>query len=138
MLAQNEHCPLRLTFCFIFLHLRETHNALPFLAFFFLWLCQPYPKYRGILSKNYIILEMQFRFLQCTAVLRIRKYFSNFPFLSKRYKTITLGWSKKHTSNSIQTLQAVYTYSNCMINQLLFVWQMVQPIFVAKFDWFYE
>ena len=114
MLAQNKLCPLRLTLCYIFLRLRETHNALQLLVFFFLWLCQPYPKYRQILSKTYTILQMEFRFLNCTAVIKIRKNFSNFTFLPKQYKAITLCWSKQNTSNNFQTLQAVYTYSNCM------------------------
>ena len=35
------------------LRLRKTHNALQLPVFLFSFSCQPYPKYRGIRSKNY-------------------------------------------------------------------------------------
>ena len=40
------------------------------------------------------------------------------------YKVRVACWCKQPTSNSFETLQTVYTYSNCMINQLLYCWQM--------------
>ena len=32
-------------------------------------------------------------------------------------------WCKQPTSNSFETLKTVYTYSNCMMNQLLYCWK---------------
>ena len=40
------------------------------------------------------------------------------------YKVRTVFWCKQPTSNSFETFQTLYTYSNCMINQLLYCWQM--------------
>ena len=73
---------------------------------------------------QYTVLEIQFRSLRHTAVMRIRKNLSNFPFLFKRYKEITVCRCKKPTSSSFETLQTVYTFSNCTINQLLYCWEM--------------
>ena len=64
---------------------------------------------------QYIVLEIQLRSLKYAAAIRFRK---NFPFPSKGYKARTVCWCKQPTSNSFQTLQTVYTCSNCMINQL--------------------
>ena len=59
--------------------------------------------------------------LKYAAAIRFRK---NFPFPSKGYKARTACWCKQPTSNSFQTLQTVYNYSNCTINQFLYCWQM--------------
>ena len=40
------------------------------------------------------------------------------------YKVRTVFWCKQPTSNSFETFQTVYTYSNCTINQLSYCWQM--------------
>ena len=101
------------------LRLHETHKALQSSAFFFLlWLCQPYLEYQRIRSKKlfsrplliqHTVLEIQFRSLKYTAVIRIRKSMSNFPFLSKRYKAITVCQCKQTTSNSFQVcLYCIY------------------------------
>ena len=81
---------------------------------------------------QYMVLGIQFRSLKYTAVIRIRKNLSNFPFIPKRYKARSLCWCKQPASNSFQTLQTIYTYSNCTIDQLLYFWQMFQPTFAAK------
>ena len=39
-------------------------------------------------------------------------------------KARTVCWCNQSTSNSFQTLQTVYTYSNCTIDQLLYCWEM--------------
>ena len=39
------------------------------------------------------------------------------------YKVRAVCWCKKPISNSFETLQTVYTYPNCVINQLLYCWQ---------------
>ena len=58
-----------------------------------------------------MVLEIHFRSLKYTAVIRIRKNLSNFPF--KRYEAIrrlaTVCWCKQSTSNSFQTcLYCIY------------------------------
>ena len=58
-----------------------------------------------------MVLEIHSRSLKYTAVIRICKYFSNFPF--KRYKVIrrlaTVCWCKQSISNSFQTcLYCIY------------------------------
>ena len=107
------------------------HNALELpVFFFFLIFSQPYPEYWGIQSKKlfyrpsnseYMVLEIHFRSLKYTAVIRICKNLSNFPF--KRYETIrqlvtawnynssmaTMCWCKQPTWNSFQTcLYCIY------------------------------
>ena len=66
---------------------------------------------------QYIFLEIQFRSLKYRAVFRIGNNLSNFPFLSKRYEARTMCWCIQPTPNSLQTLQTLYTCSNCMRNQ---------------------
>ena len=49
-----------------------------------------------------------------TAVIKICKNLSNFPFLSKLYKLITLCWCKEPTANSFQTcLYYIYLLKLC-------------------------
>ena len=50
-----------------------------------------------------MVLEIHFQSLKYTAVFRIRKNLSTFPFLSKRHKAITVCRCKQPTSNSLQT-----------------------------------
>ena len=58
---------------------------------------------------QYRVLEIHFRSLKYTAVIRLRKNLSNFPLLSTRYKTITVCWCKQPTSNSFKTcLYSIY------------------------------
>ena len=52
---------------------------------------------------QYTVLQIQSRSLKYTAVIKIRNNLSNFPFLSKQYKAITVCWCKLPTSNSFQT-----------------------------------
>ena len=52
---------------------------------------------------QFIVLDIHFRSLKYTAVIRISKNLSNFRFLSKRYNAITVCWCKRATSNSFQT-----------------------------------
>ena len=54
--------------------------------------------------------------LKYTAVIRIRKCLSNFPFLSKWWKARTVCRFEQPTSNRFQTFPTVCTYSNYMIN----------------------
>ena len=39
-------------------------------------------------------------------------------------KARTVCWCKQPTSNSFQTLQTVYTYSNCTIDQWIYCWKI--------------
>ena len=58
---------------------------------------------------QYTILEIHFRSLEYTAVIRLRKSLSKFSFLSSRYKAIIVCWCKQPTSNSFQTcLYCIY------------------------------
>ena len=68
---------------------------------------------------QYTVLEIQFRSLNYTTVIRICKNLSNFPFLPSNNKARTVCRCKQPFSNSFQTLQTVYTYSNCPVDQLL-------------------
>ena len=118
-----------------FLRLRETHNALQLPVFFFSffsWLCQRYPNIAKFGAKNYFtdhrtqytVLEIHFRSLKYTSVIRLCNNLSNFSFLSKRYEARTKCWCIQPTPNSFQTLQTVCTGSNCIRNQLSYCWQM--------------
>ena len=108
---------------FYLLRLRETHNALQLPVFFFFLLLLVFlPALSGI-SRNseqkailettkeliqYTVLEIHFRSLKYTTVIRIRKHLSNFPFRPKRYnKARTVCWCKKPTSNNIQILYVI-------------------------------
>ena len=69
-------------------------------------------------------LEIHFRSLKHTTVVRIRKNLETFHSYASDNKAITVCWCKKPTSNSFQTLQTVYSYSNSTIDQLLYCWEM--------------
>ena len=68
-------------------------------------------------------------------VIRIRKNLSNSPFKQAiRFSYRILGdlataGQCVHGNNPLQTVSkrvySVYTYSNCMLNQLLYCWQMI-------------
>ena len=51
---------------------------------------------------------------------------SSIPILQAiaSFKVRAVCSCKQPTSNSFETLLTVYTYSNCMINHLLYCWQM--------------
>ena len=83
------------------------------------------PAWRGILRNSeqeiilhtieqltkYAVLGIQFWSLKNTVVIRICKNLSNFLFLSKRFKAITVCWCKQPTSNSFQTcLYCIYLF----------------------------
>ena len=69
------------------------------------------------------VLEIQFRPLKYISAIRIRKKFEQHPIPIQAIATRPEQcWWKKPTSNSFETLKTVYTYSNCMINQLLYCW----------------
>ena len=53
---------------------------------------------------QYTTLGIQFQSLKHMVVIRIRQNLSNFPFLSKRYKAITMYRCKQTTWNSLETL----------------------------------
>ena len=56
-----------------------------------------------------MILEIHFWSLKYTAVIKLCKYLSNFPFLSTWYKAITVCWCKQPTSNSFKMcLYSIY------------------------------
>ena len=121
------------------LHLRETHNAL---------LCNMQARFSASLIRNieeleqkiilqtieqliqWPVLEILFRSLKYTVAIRILKNLSNFPFLPK-HQAIQVCWYKQPTS-VFKHACTVYTYSNFMLNQLLYCWQMTKPVFVAK------
>ena len=73
---------------------------------------------------QYTVLEIQFRSLKYTAVIRLRKNLETFNSYPIDNKVKTVCWCKQPTSNSFQTPQTVYTYSNCTIDQLLHCWKM--------------
>ena len=99
------------------LRLPETHKALQLPVFFFLLFFLPAlsrilgnSKQKIILQTieqliQYMVLEILFRYLKYTVVIRIRKNLRNFPF--KQYEVIrrlaTLCLCKQSTSNSFQT-----------------------------------
>ena len=122
----------------------ETHNALQLSVFFFFSVF--YQALRNSEQKNcwirskkivlqtieqliqYTVLEIQFRSLKYTVVIRIRKYFNIFPFLSKR-QAIEGDLLCVDVNNPLWTVfkrvYIAYTYSNFMINQLLYCWPMI-------------
>ena len=57
-------------------------------------------------------------------IIRIRRNLSNLLFLPSDNKVRIVCRCKQPTSNSFQTLQTVYTYSNGTIDQLLYCWKM--------------
>ena len=73
---------------------------------------------------QYTVLEIQFRSVKHTTVLRIRKNLETFHSYPSDNKARTVCWCKQPTSNSFQTLQTVYTYSNCTTDQVLYCWEM--------------
>ena len=74
-----------------------------------------------------MVLEIHFR---STAAIKIRKNLNNFPF--KWYEAIsrlaTMCWRKQSLQTVSKRDYTIYTYSNSMVNQLLYCWQMVQRI----------
>ena len=133
----------RFHICMCLLGLREMHNALQLHVLFLFFLLHVFlPALSGISGNSEqkdilqtvkkliqcTVLEIQFRSWKYTIVIRIHRNLSNFPFLSKRYKG-TRQLHKVDVNNPFQTvfkhMHIVYTYSNCMINQLLYCWQMI-------------
>ena len=94
------------------------------------------PAWRGILRNSeqkiilhtieqltqYTVLGIQFWSLKNTVVIRICKYFYSYLSDSRRLQCADVN-------NQLQTVfkrvYTVYTYSDSMINQLLYCWQMI-------------
>ena len=76
-------------------------------------------------------------FSKSVLVLKIHGYYQDalttfHSYPSSTYKTRTVLMYKQATLNSFQTLQTVYSQSNCLIDQSLYCRQIFQPIFLAK------
>ena len=142
MIAQKLHMQTTVMNCKRFLRLRETHGALRlpvfffsfFSFFFFSWFCQPYLEYREIWSKNYFTDQQTantiYGFRNSVPVLKIHDCYSDTQKSEQHFIPIEAiatrreqCWYKQPTSNSFETLKTVYTYSNCMMNQLLYCWK---------------
>ena len=120
----------------------ETHNALQLPVFyffsFFLWLCQCYRNIDKFGAKNYFTdhrtANTMYPFRDLFPILKIHDCYwdtqkfeqPSIPDLhsypTDSYKARTVCWCNQSTSNSFETVQTVYAYSNCMINQLLYCW----------------
>ena len=133
---------------FLFLRLRERHNALQlpvfFFVFFFLFFCQHYPEYREFGAKSYFTDYQRANtingFADSVPVLKIYNCYQDtqtFEQLSISTQALTRQEQCVDVSNPIQTIFKYFklqlcNYSNCTIDQLLYYWQTFQPIFVAK------
>ena len=123
MIAQKLHMQTTVMNCKRFLRLRETHGALRlpvfffsfFSFFFFSWFCQPYLEYREIWSK-----KLFYRHDCYSDTQKSEQHFIPIEAIATRREQC---WYKQPTSNSFETLKTVYTYSNCMMNQLLYCWK---------------
>ena len=77
-------------------------------------------------SNQYTVLEFHFRSVKCTVVTRLRKNSSNFSFLFKRYKPITVCVDVNNPLQKVfKRVYTVYTYWNPTINKLLYCWEIV-------------
>ena len=82
---------------------------------------------RNIRAKNYFTDHRTANtihgFRDSILVLKTYKNLEIFHSYPSDNKARTVCWCKQPTSNSFQTLQTVYTYSICTIDQLLSCWE---------------